>query len=322
MLRSTITVVTVTLCALFVGLHQAAAQLGETTSFLAHVSNEYQVIPNVTYHVASNQENKLDLYLPTNPSGPVPVIMYIHGGGWIGGTKETYFLRMLPYLERGWAIVNVEYRLGQVAAAPAAVEDCLCALRWVVNNAEEYGFDTSRIVTTGHSAGGHLSLTTGMIPSSAGLDRTCPGRDAISVAAIINWYGITDVADLLDGPNTRSYAVRWLGSLSNRFEIAERVSPLTYVRPDLPPILTIHGDADPTVPHAHAVRLKKQLDAASVPNYLHTVPSGLHGRFNRRADAGDFRGDRPVPCSPRHGYAVAAHATAQASGRSSNSSTA
>ena len=257
------------------------AQLGETTSFLAHVSNQYRVIPNVTYHIASNQENKLDLYVPRGATGPTPVLMYIHGGGWVGGTKESSVLRILPYLEMGWAVANVEYRLGAVARAPAAVEDGLCALRWVIRNSGQYNLDTSRIVTTGNSAGGHLALTTGMIPASAGLDRECPGNEELSVAAIINWYGITEVGDLLDGPNTKSYAVEWMGSLENRFEIAERVSPMTYVRAGLPPTLTIHGDADPTVPYQHAVMLHEKLDELGIPNELHTVPGGRHGGFNR-----------------------------------------
>ncbi len=257
------------------------AQLGETTSFLAHVSNQYRVIPNVTYHIASNQENKLDLYVPRGATGPTPVLMYIHGGGWVGGTKESSVLRILPYLEMGWAVANVEYRLGAVARAPAAVEDGLCALRWVIRNSGQYNLDTSRIVTTGNSAGGHLALTTGMIPASAGLDRECPGNEELSVAAIINWYGITEVGDLLDGPNTKSYAVEWMGSLENRFEIAERVSPMTYVRAGLPPTLTIHGDADPTVPYQHAVMLHEKLDELGIPNELHTVPGGRHGGFNQ-----------------------------------------
>ena len=273
---------------LLAGPTEANAQLGETSSFLAHVSNQYRVIPNVTYHVASNQENKLDLYVPRGATGPTPVLMYIHGGGWVGGTKESSVLRILPYLEMGWAVANVEYRLGAVARAPAAVEDGLCALRWVIRNAGQYNLDTSRIVTTGNSAGGHLALTTGMIPASAGLDRECPGSEELSVAAIINWYGITEVGDLLDGPNIRSYAVEWMGSLENRLEIAERVSPMTYVRAGLPPTLTIHGDADPTVPYQHAVALHEKLDELGVPNMLHTVPGGRHGGFNQEQTVAIF----------------------------------
>jgi acetyl esterase/lipase len=173
----------------------------------------------------------------------------------------------------------VEYRLARVSLAPAAVEDCLCALRWVIHNAREYNVDTSRIVVTGNSAGGHLALTTGMIPPSAGLDRQCPGPEELKAAAIVNWYGITDVGDLLDGPNRKLYAVTWLGSMENRKDVAARVSPLTYVRAGLPPVLSIQGDADPTVPYSHSVRLHAALEQAGVPNKLVTVPGGLHGNF-------------------------------------------
>lgn len=257
------------------------AQLDDTQAWASHLSNQYQVLPNVTYLTASNRDNKVDLYLPRGTDSPAPVLVYIHGGGWVGGSKESSVLRLVPWMEMGWAVVNVQYRLGEVSLAPAAVEDCLCALRWIIRNASNYNIDPERIVVTGNSAGGHLALTTGMVPASAGLDRQCPGSETLSVAAIINWYGITDVGDLLDGPNTKSYAVEWMGSIPNRFEIAERVSPLTYVRSGLPPILTIHGDADPTVPYQHGVQLHEELSKVGVSNQLHTVPGGRHGGFNR-----------------------------------------
>ena len=259
----------------------ALAQLDDTQAWASHLSNQYRVLPNVTYLTASNRDNKVDLYLPRGTDSPAPVLVYIHGGGWVGGSKESSVLRLIPWMEMGWAVVNVQYRLGEVSLAPAAVEDCLCALRWIIRNASNYNIDPERIVVTGNSAGGHLALTTGMVPASAGLDRQCPGSETLSVAAIINWYGITDVGDLLDGPNTKSYAVEWMGSMPNRFEIAERVSPLTYVRSGLPPILTIHGDADPTVPYQHGVQLHEELSKVGVSNQLHTVQGGRHGGFNR-----------------------------------------
>lgn len=240
----------------------------------------YRVVSNVVYHVADGFEAKLDLYLPRGQQEPGPALIQIHGGGWVGGTKESNSLRFLPYLEMGWAVINVEYRLARVALAPAAVEDCLCALRWIIRNAEQYNIDASKLVVTGYSAGGHLALTTGLVPSSAGLARQCPGNEPLEVAAIVNWYGITDVGDLLDGENMRGYAVEWMGSMIDRYKIAERVSPLTYVREGLPPILTIHGDADPTVPYSHAVRLREALNGAGVPNQLHTVPGAGHGNFS------------------------------------------
>jgi acetyl esterase/lipase len=240
--------------------------------------NNYRVATNITYLVANSYEAKLDVYQRTAP-GPHPTLIYIHGGCWVGGTKEGALMSIVPWFEMGWNVVNVEYRLGRVSQAPAAVEDCLCALRWIGAHAQQYQIDTNRLVVTGDSAGGHLSLTTGMIPQSAGLNRQCPGVDLPKVAAVVNFYGITDVADLLDGPNRKSYAVAWLGSRPDREEVARRVSPLIYVRADLPAILTIHGDADPTVPYNHAVRLHEALVKAGVANQLLTIPNGKHGRF-------------------------------------------
>jgi len=290
MSKRSFTFVTLGFLAALMAMPSAAqAQLDKTAAWVAHVSNEYRVVPNVVYLTANNHENKLDLYLPTNASSQTPVLMYMHGGGWVRGNKESNVLRLLPYLQMGWAVVNVQYRLGPVSLAPAAVEDCLCALRWVIRNADEHNFDTSRIVLTGHSAGGHLTLTTGMIPASAGLDRQCPGTEKLQVAAMINWYGITDVGDLLEGPNMKSYAVEWMGSLLNRIDIAHILSPMTYVRKELPPIFTIHGDADPSVPYQHAVRFHAALDQAGVSNEFHTVSGGGHGRFSLEETAEIFK---------------------------------
>lgn len=259
-------------------LIQGSLSAQTPAAWSATLSNDMRIVSGVTYLTASNFDAKLDVYTPRSP-GPHPTVLHIHGGGWVGGSRESVILRALPWIEMGFAVVNVSYRLGQVAPAPAAVEDCLCALRWIKRNAEECGFDPNRLVVTGYSAGGHLALTTGMIPAAQGLDRQCPGAEALDVAAIVNWYGITDVVDLLEGANQRSYAVQWLGATPDRAEIAKRVSPLTYVRRELPPVLTIHGDADPTVPYSHATRLHAALQQAGAASELVTIPNGRHGGF-------------------------------------------
>ena len=256
-------------------------KVSPTESWAATLFSRYIVRTDITYLVADNWESKLDVYRPWRATSPTPTVVYIHGGGWVAGDKSVRPLHFLPYLEMGWAVVNVGYRLARVSLAPGAVEDTRCALRWVIRNAEKYNFDTDKIVLTGRSAGGHLSLITGMLPASSSLDRRCLGRDDLKVAAIVNWFGITDVDDLLEGENMQSYAVTWLGSQSDRHEIARRVSPLSYVRPGLPPVLTIHGDADRVVPYDHAVRLHRALDESGVPNQLVTIPGGKHGRFSR-----------------------------------------
>ena len=263
------------------------AQGPDAYSRIMQIANNYIFVPNITYLTASGYDSKLDIYRPRNINGPNPTLVFFHGGGWTGGSKESNTFTQLPWLDMGWTVVNVEYRLGSVALAPAAAEDARCVLRWIYRNAKQYNFDTTKIVVTGQSAGGHLALMAGMVPSSAGFERICPGdrgpgptsTEEMKVAAIINWYGITDIAELLSGPNMRSYALAWLGNVPNRDDLAKQLSPLTYVRPGLPPILSVQGDQDPTVPYSHSVRLHAALTKANVPNQHVTIPGGKHGGF-------------------------------------------
>jgi acetyl esterase/lipase len=267
------------------------AQLSDVEKASILLDQHFQIDTNIVYKINSNYEAKLDVYSPSKEdAAPVPVVMLIHGGGWIAGTKESRVLGVVPYLQMGFAVVNVEYRMGPVALAPAAVEDCLCALHWIGRNARKYHFDLSKVVVAGGSAGGHLALTTAMIPPSAGFENECLAEDdegwtgkfndtRPKVAAVINWFGITDVNDMLEGPNKHGYAVSWLGNQPNREDLAKKISPLTYVRPGLPPILTIHGDNDKLVPYSHGVRLNQALTKAGNKSQLFTIPGGGHGDF-------------------------------------------
>jgi acetyl esterase/lipase len=245
---------------------------------------QVRTVPNIVYLRANGWEGKLDVYAQRAQS-PTPTVIFIHGGGWVQGTKEASVLTVLPYIAMGYSVVNVEYRLANVSLAPAAIEDCRCALRWVVAHAKDYNFDPDRLIVAGASAGGHLALTTGMVPASAGFDRSCLVPGEPRVAAIVNFFGITDIADLLDGPNKKPfpeswpYTVQWLGNQPNRADVAKAASPLTYVRAGVPPVISIHGDADPLVPYNHSVRLQDALQKAAVPHELVTVPGGGHGNF-------------------------------------------
>jgi acetyl esterase/lipase len=258
------------------------AQLSQSATWATTAANNYRTVPNVTYLTAGGTDLKLDVYQKRNVQGPQPTLIYMHGGFWVAGNKEGAVAMLLPWMEMGWNVVNVEYRLGPVALAPAALEDCLCALRFLTTqaNATAYNIDVNRIVVMGESAGGHLALSLGMVPDSANLDLECAAATPLpKVAAVLNWFGITDVGDVIDGPNRRPAATRWFGSMPNRMEIAKRVSPMTYVRNGLPPIMTIHGDADPVVPYPQAVRLHEALAKTNTPNQLITIPGGGHGGF-------------------------------------------
>src|SRR5258706_3117420 len=263
------------------GVVSAQRPAGDAATFAAYVGTGYRVVPNITYTTASGAELKLDFYRPAQASGPLPTAIFMHGGGYrIGSRKEASALSVLPYVQMGWNAVNVEYRPSGVALAPAAVEDARCALRWVIRNAKEYNVDTERIIVTGQSAVSHLALMTGLVPESAGFDRNCPGPEPLKVAAVVSWYGVFDYTTLVDDP-VRTYAISWIGGQPNRKEIAARVSPMTYVRAWPPPLIAIHGDADPNVPYEQEVREIDALKKAGGVAELVTIPGGGHGNFPR-----------------------------------------
>jgi acetyl esterase/lipase len=260
------------------------AQSEPANEWTATIGNHYIVHPDQTYGVQNNISLKLDVWEPKDNQKPLPTVIYIHGGGWFFGDRTGALPQLLPYFARGWNVVNIEYRMSGQSLAPAAVEDSVCALRWVYHNASQFHFDLDRIIVTGHSAGGHLALMVGLFDPASGLDNECPADPAwgdvpLKVAAVVNWYGITDVNSLLAGQDRKTYAVAWLGGQENIAAIARKVSPLTYVRPGVPAIITIHGDRDEVVPYTHAVRLHQALAKAGVKNELVTIAGGKHGFF-------------------------------------------
>lgn len=269
----------------------------DAEQWLTAFFDKYSITPNVVYRTVDEIELKLDLYTLREPNGPNPALVYFHGGGWGEGSKEGAILwGLLPYMVRGWSLVNVGYRLARIQSAPAAVEDCLSALGWVFAHAEEYLFDTKRIITTGFSAGGHLALITGMLAAfmdlkgDLSLNHLLPANpiQKSPVAAIINWYGITDVADMLEGRNARLYARQWLSGVSNQNETAQRVSPINYVKSGIPPIISIHGDADPSVPYNQATSFHEALNRQGITNTLVTVPGGGHCYFGAKENTRVF----------------------------------
>jgi acetyl esterase/lipase len=258
-------------------------ELDPAVRWATTVFSEWQLTPDIVYKRASGQELKLDVVTPWKQPQVRPTVIFIHGGAWLGSGKAPHLLFLLPYMAWGMNVVNVEYRMSPVALAPAAVEDCRCALYWVFKNAKQYGFDTNKLVVAGESAGGHLSLMTGMIDAGAGFDNECDDPPKISpkVAAIVDYCGITDVADLLEGPHQQWWALRWFGTQPNRAELARRVSPLTYVRPGGPPTVIVHGEADTNVPYEQGVRLHEALNKAGVANEFVTMTGGKHWGWPR-----------------------------------------
>jgi len=275
----------------FTNGQSAASAASPSGTWVDFASVDYDAIPNLTYGVANNTELKLDAYVPRNVTGPQPTLVLFHGGGWVDGAKERNFFYLLPYLSMGWTVINVEYRLAKNSLAPAAVEDVRCSLRWLSYNAEKYKIDTSKFVLTGTSAGGHLALIAGMLPMGNPFDRQCPTDGStkwnsateppIKVAAVVNWFGIADVADIVEGPRATHYAIEWFGSRPDRVELAKQLSPINNVRRDGPAVITLHGENDNVAPYKGAVDLHKALDLAGVKNKLITLKGRGHGGFSK-----------------------------------------
>jgi acetyl esterase/lipase len=270
------------------------------TDALAGLSSKSIVLPNLTYATVNGVDLQLDVYLPARqlgrdpwvefPPGRRPVLLYIHGGGWTSLNRSIRNLNFLPYLEKGWTVVNIDYRLLNQAPFPACIADCRHALNWIYEHAEEYRFDTRRIVVSGESAGGHLALMTAFLTNDRDIGIGQPSiTNELKVAAVVNWFGISDVRRIMEFWNSPAYVTNLVGDLSRKEEIFRSCSPLTYINSSVPPVLTIHGDADGVVPIIQATLLHDALNKHGVKNQLHVVGGKQHGNFNELEMSESFR---------------------------------
>jgi acetyl esterase/lipase len=233
---------------------------------------------NVVYTKVGNWEGKMDIYKPSDSSTPTAVVINIHGGAWTHGAKESQ-RGFGSFFKNGWAVANIEYRMSSVAPAPAAIEDARCALIYLIKNSKEINIDFNKIVVMGGSAGGHLALMAGLLGNYHTFDKNCTGIENISVAAIIDKYGVADLSSSRDVAKSKS-ARAWLAENIDSLSFLKAISPIAYVTKKSPPVFIVHGDADPTVPFQQSVELKKKLDEAGVKNVFITVEGGKHGKFS------------------------------------------
>jgi acetyl esterase len=235
----------------------------------------------------------LDIYIPTRTRGPLPVVMYVHGGAFVMLSKDTHRVMALAIAKRGYVVFNINYRLGH--RFPAPFEDACAALHWVAAHAASYGGDPSRIALAGESAGGNLVTALALAhatkrpePSAARLFEQNLGLRA--VVATYPFLDLTDVPRMLTHPRMsgwtkdilRASANSYLGSdwsprthagsLANPLLLLENPPPLA--RP-LPPFFTGAGTKDPLLRQSR--RLKTALDALGVPCELLIAPGEIHG---------------------------------------------
>ena len=217
----------------------------------------------------------LDLYCPEKVSGPLPVIVWIHGGGWRrGGKKQCPAIGMV---HDGYAVASIDYRLTSTAPFPAQIEDCKAAVRWLRANAAKYNLDADRVGVWGVSAGGHLAAllgTSGGVPELEGSGDNM--QYSSRVQAVCDVAGPVDLLALTNLGPERRFAIEGLLGGAPEKDKATTASPLHYVSKDDPPFLIVHGESDRVVPVEQSQRLYEELRKAGVNATLKILPQVGH----------------------------------------------
>ncbi|MCB1123486.1 MAG: alpha/beta hydrolase [Verrucomicrobiae bacterium] len=242
-----------------------------------------RVNKDIVYESVQGRDLHLDLYRPAEAKGSLPLVIWIHGGGWRNGSKEgTNAVRLLPH---GYAVASVEYRLSGEAIFPAAIEDCKAAISYLRCKAEDYGLDPFNFGVWGSSAGGHLVSLLGTTNDVLTFDTHPVTRKAAPfVQAVCNWFGPTDFLRMndvlmrMDHNSPFSPESRFIGGpIQENKERVQLANPITYVSPSDPPFLHMHGDKDGAVIFNQSELLNDALTKAGVPSTLYKVKNGDHG---------------------------------------------
>lgn len=219
---------------------------------------------NVAYATMDGQVQRLDISWPKG-TGPFPLVVMVHGGGWTSGSKTAFLLETRRLAGAGYAAATVSYRLAKAPKNifPAAVQDVRCAVRWLRDNSASYSIDPKRVAAVGTSAGGHLVAMLGTASDKAGLDsKDCDAAaQPVSVSGVASFYGVHDMRG-----GTSSLLTNFLGAAPKKVPLkAALASPLVHVDASDPPMLLVHGTADKIVPVTQSRAMKAALDKAGVP---------------------------------------------------------
>ncbi len=279
------------------GIAPLAACALAVTAMQASAQNRAQPVPpgvvahrDLAYVPDGHERQKLDLYLPERTAeeaadaAPLPLVIWVHGGGWRGGSKARCSPLGAGFVTQGYAVASVGYRLTDAAPFPAQIEDCRAAVRWLRAHAEEYGLDPDRFGAWGGSAGGHLVALLGAAGDEATFDVGENQAISARVQAVCDYYGPSDFAAFAASPGQRGRGTRpdstlyrlFGGPLAEKTDLMKRASPVEYVTKDDPPFLIVHGTADKVVPLDQSERLHAALINAGVSSKLIVIPNAGH----------------------------------------------
>ncbi|MFC4094902.1 alpha/beta hydrolase [Euzebyella saccharophila] len=237
---------------------------------------------NINYANDAVQKHLLDIYLPQKVSGKIPLVVFVHGGGWlvndkyadIGYMKET----VAETVSKGFALASIDYRFATQGVFPAQIQDCNRAVSFLVDNADTYGFDKDRIAVMGFSAGGHLASLMGLSKNNDIPDFFVPKTTkAFDFKAVVDFYGPAELILFPGANDAKSPEALLIGAPPlDRPDLAKKASPVTYVDENDPPFLIVHGEKDDLVSPRQSQLLSSWLTVNGVENELIVVKNAPH----------------------------------------------
>jgi acetyl esterase/lipase len=237
---------------------------------------------NLRYSNDTIQKHLLDIYLPANAKGKVPLVIFVHGGGWLSNDKYAdmgYMKKTVAEIvNSGFALASIDYRFSTQAVFPAQMQDCNGAISFLYDNAGKYGFDKERFAIMGFSAGGHLASMVGLSKNN-NIDKFfMPGTSkSFSFKAVVDFYGPADLQLFPRSNDDKSPEALLIGAAPlNRPDLAKAASPITYVDKNDPPFLIIHGEKDDLVSPNQSRLLSSWLSVVGVQNELIIVKDAPH----------------------------------------------
>lgn len=252
----------------------------------------YTTYPNLEYARVGDVSLRLDLYVPNNVQTPIPLIIWIHGGGWQSGTRALGANSpQIRQVTRGYALASISYRLSGQAKFPAQIYDVKTAIRWLRANSSQYNLNTNKFAAWGGSAGGHLAALSGTSSAVNALEDTSTGNATQSsrVQAVLDWFGPTDFSTMdatalpcsvichscPDSPESRLIGGTYL---AQKFK-TRRANPIKYVFAgnQYPAFLIMHGTADCTVPPNQSELLQTALTGTGATTQLKLLAGAGHG---------------------------------------------
>jgi acetyl esterase/lipase len=248
---------------------------------------------DIPYNSDTLKKHLLDIYLPANAKGKMPLVIFVHGGGWLANDKYAdmgYMKNTLAeILSAGFALASIDYRFSTTAPFPAQIQDCNRAITFLYDNADKYGFDKNKFALMGFSAGGHLASLVGLSLNNNVKDFFMPGTSKVfRFKGVVDFYGPAELILFPGNNDINSPESILIGAVPlTRPDLAKAASPVNYVDKGDPPFLIIHGEKDDLVSPKQSQLLSAWLTLSKVPNELIIVKDAPH--FGVMFDAAEIR---------------------------------